>query len=306
MKVSIIIPTIGRSTLDNTLKAIFPQIQNTPHQVHVCYDGHQADKHYQQIQSKYKQNKSIHFLATEQPRSGASNARNLAIKKAISNSDIIAFLGDDTAPTKNWLEQTIQWHTANPQLNKAVFGRVYWTPELQQDPLHQWLENNTQFDFKNLENGRKPDWRHFTTSNLSLKSKILQNPPNIFNTQFTGWGFEDGELGYRLQTQKNLQIHYQPSIQVIHDHPQDFNKVLQNLQNARKNAILFEQLHPEIKIIPRGIKKLILFKLSFLGFFVPKFISKSIYWWSRTKLVWIGFKFPIQKTSQTNNQNPKK
>lgn len=295
MKLAIIIPTIGRATLNKTLKALVPQIKETQHSLYLSYDGLSTDLNFKKIQSQYNAS-NIYFLSTNQIRSGASNARNIALEKALPNSDIIAFLGDDTAPAEDWLQKTIQWHTENPKENQAVFGRVYWIPELQQDPLHVWLENNTQFDFKNLDNGRQPDWRHFTTSNLSLKSSILQNPLNLFNTTFKGWGFEDGELGYRLQTQKNFQITYNPSIKVFHDHPQDFNKVLQNLHNARKNAYIFQKLHPELRILPTGIKKIVLFKISFFGFFIPKFISSKVYWWSRTKLVWLWFIFPIKNT----------
>lgn len=298
MKLAIIIPTIGRPTLQKTLEAILPQIENTQHSLYLSYDGLSSDPNYKDLQSQYNAS-NIHFFSTNKPKSGASNARNIAIQKAILNSEIIAFLGDDTAPEDNWLQKTLQWHTKNPQENQAVFGRIYWIPELAKDPLHIWLENNTQFDFKNLDNGRQPDWRHFTTSNISLKSSIFQNPTNLFNTKFKGWGFEDGELGYRLQTQKNLQISYVPNIKVFHDHPQNFNKVLQNLQNARKNALLFQKLHPELQILPAGIKKVILFKISLSTFLIPKFISSRAYWWSRTKLVWLGFKFPVKNTSET-------
>lgn len=293
LNLAIIIPTIGRPSLNLVLSSLLPQIQSHPSTIiYVSFDGHRQSKQFKDLQSNYHQNQNIIFLSTNQPKSGAANARNIALQESLPNSDIIAFLGDDTIPSPDWLEKTLQWHSNNPAQNQAVLGRVYWAEHLK-EPLYQWLDGNIQFDFYNLDNGKNPDWRHFTTSNLSLKSKVFQNPTNLFNTTFKGWGFEDGELGYRLAKQKNLKISYQPSIQVSHDHPQKFANVLKNLSNARKNAFLLEQLHPEVKLLPRRTKKWILTLLAFFLYIIPKKLSNKAYWWSRAKLVWLGYKFPI-------------
>lgn len=294
MKVSIIIPTIGRPVLNQVLTSLLRQMEDYPTtKIFISFDGEKKSPQFKKLQSTYAKYKNIIILSTNEFKSGASNARNKALQKALPNSDIIAFLGDDTIPSQDWLSKTIQWHKTNPEPTQAVLGRVYWVEKLQDDPLHKWLDGNIQFDFKNLDQGRTPDWRHFTTSNLSLKSKVFHNPTNLFNTSFKGWGFEDGELGYRLAKQKKLQISYQPSIQVFHDHPQTFPKVLSNLSNARKNAFLLEELHSEVQLLPRRSKKWILTLLSFLLYLIPKKLSNKAYWWSRAKLVWLGYKFPI-------------
>lgn len=292
MNLSIIIPTIGRPILKEVINSLLLQIKKYPGtKIYISFDGPNSSQKFKDIK-KQIQHPNISLLYTNKERSGASNARNIALKKALPKSDLIAFLGDDTIPSSDWLSKTLTWHKQNPDTNQAVLGRVFWVKDLENDPLHKWLDGNIQFDFHNLDKGRKPDWRHFTTSNLSLKSKAFKD--NLFDTSFKGWGFEDGELGYRLYKQSNLNINYIPSIIVHHDHHQEFQKVLKNLENARKNARLLESLHPEVKLLPSGPKKLILTSLAFLSYLVPKALSNELYWWSRTKLVWLGYSFPIQ------------
>lgn len=296
MRLSIIIPTIGRDTINSVVDSLLSQL-NKDTVIYIVFDGKSNSKKYLSIKKQY-QNASITFLATEKPYSGAANARNIALQKAVYSSDIVSFLGDDTTPDPDWIQKTIQWHQKNPSINQATLGRVFWTSDLQKDPFHKWLDGNIQFDFKNLEKGCKPDWRHFTTSNFSLKAQAFQKPNGdlfYFNNTFQGWGFEDGELGYQMQKGLSLEIHFSPSIKVTHDHPQTFAKVLLNLQNARKNAQLFQSIHPEVNLLPTGFKKILLSCLAFITFLVPKAISLKLYWWSRTKLVWLGYRFPIQK-----------
>ncbi len=293
MRLAIIIPTIGRPILHDVLNSLLPQVQKHPSsKIYISYDGKKSSKKFKSLKQKIPKSSQIRLLSTGKNRSGASNARNVALKKAIPSSDLIAFLGDDTISQKDWLSKTLDWHTKNPAENKAILGRVHWVESLQKDRLHKWLDSHIQFDFHRLDQGYKPDWRHFTTSNLSLKTRMLRR--NIFNKCFKGWGFEDGELGYRLYKYHNLDISYVPSIKVFHDHPQEFQKVLKNLKNARKNAKIFENIHPEKKLLPHGVKKLLLTILAFGLFIVPKTLSSKAYWWSRTKLVWLGYTFPIQ------------
>lgn len=289
MKLGIIIPTIGRPTLHEVLKSLLQQIKHNSlsNQVHI-YIGVDDTKDSQSQLTRQYTNKCISFLYTNHPRSGAANARNLCLEKATKDYDLIAFIGDDTIPDKNWITNTISWHSLNPQPNHALLGRVYWHKTLINDPLHKWLDGNIQFDFSRLDKGYNPDWRHFTTSNLSLKSSLLLSPNNFFNTNFKGWGFEDGELGYRLTKQKSLKIFYNPSIKVFHDHKQSFPKVISNIKNARRNALLFQQIHPEQKILPTNLKKILLLLTAYSIYPIPFFLSPKAYWWSRCKLTWLG------------------
>ena len=184
-------------------------------------------------------------------------------------------------------------------MQKILLGKVDWTAELASDLFHQWLLDHAQFDYKSLKAGNlesmKANWRYFYTSNVSLKSEFIGDLR--FSDQFKGWGFEDIEFGYRLGTQVHnkrtstlvgMDLHYDEACRVLHDHPQKLDQVLANTRNGRQNALVFEGLHKDVKILPRGLR---LFALKFILFFLAlipsKLLPKSLFWWREWKKSWI-------------------
>jgi len=88
-----------------------------------------------------------------------------------------------------------------------------------------------------------------------------------------------------LDQEKEIEILYDADCRVLHDHPQTLEKVLENTRNARKNALVFEQIHPKVKILPRGLK---LFTLKIILLLIPKsLVTKKIFWWREWKKAWI-------------------
>ncbi len=250
MKISIIIPTIGRSTLKPVIESLFmsKNFAQTEVEIIVVFDGVKPS-------SFFVDDSRVIILETGK-KVYASGARNLGLDNV--SGDIDAFLGDDTLVDPYWLSYTHTWHQQYPAENEALLGRVHWTPELAADPFHQWLEHNAQFDYKRLDTGYKPDWHHFYTANISLKTKFINL--ERFSDQFSGWGFEDSELGYRLE-KKGLKLYYEPSVKVLHNDPQNLSRMVDQTKSARLNAAVFERLHPEVKILPTGFKKVLLKEL---------------------------------------------
>jgi hypothetical protein len=83
-----------------------------------------------------------------------------------------------------------------------------------------------------------------------------------------------------------MNLIYNPKVIVYHDHKQTIDDVVRNFQNARKNAEIFEKLHPELHIIPRGHKLEILKKMIKIAkFFAP--IIPQAEWWYKWKKAWI-------------------
>ena len=247
MKISIIIPTVGRSTLKPVIESIFMSKNFAQNEVEilVVFDGVKPP-------SFFVDDARVIILETKN-KVFASGARNLGLDNA--KGDIVAFLGDDTLVDPYWLSYTLAWHQQYPDEKEALLGRIHWTPALAEDSFHRWLENNAQFDYKRLNKSSQPDWRHFYTSNISLNRNFVGL--ERFSNQFNGWGFEDSEFGYRLE-KKGLKIFYEPSVKVFHNDPQTIARMLDQTKSARKNAAVFEKLHPEVKILPTGIKKILL------------------------------------------------
>ena len=279
---SIIIPTIGRETLPTVLEALGKchGYEAINPEVIVVFDGRTENEILNQVQDD-----SIVFLKTEK-KVYAAGARNLGLDHA--TGDIIVFLQDDTYPERDWLQRHFDFHQQNPEPGSALLGKVEWAGELAKDRFHQWLLNHAQFRYKSLEAGKLrsggDNWRFFYTSNISLKRELIGDIK--FSNQFKGWGFEDIEFGYRLG--EDLEVNYDEKCKVFHDHPQTLEGVLANTRNARKNAEVFERLHPAVKVRPRGLK---LFTLKVITFFLsltPKFLlPKTWFWWREWKKAWI-------------------
>ncbi len=73
---------------------------------------------------------------------------------------------------------------------------------------------------------------------------------------------------------------------VYHDHKQTIEDVARNFRNARENAKIFEKLHPELHIIPRGHKLEILRKMVKVSKFFSPVIPQAE-WWYKWKQAWI-------------------
>ncbi|MCF7812326.1 glycosyltransferase [Candidatus Gracilibacteria bacterium] len=279
MKLSIIIPTIGRPTLEKVLDGIeqcekYEEIR--PEVIVVFNTGSQdSNSGTLKFQSEVETDQCKIFRSSKR---GAAAARNLGIDR--STGEIIIFLGDDTIPTREWLRQVYDFHAHHRAQKEVLLGKVSWIQELASDPFHQWLENHGQFDFETIAK-KGPTWWHFYTSNISLKRSFIIS--ERFSEEFSGWGFEDTEFGYRL-AQKGMQMHYDPECEVLHDHRQTLEGFLEATKNARKNAAVFERLHPEIKILPRGLKLLALKMTIILAQLLPD--SPQRKWWINWKKAW--------------------
>lgn len=279
MKLSIIIPTIGRRTLPAVLEGILKceDFESIKPEILVVFDGERKQGLLEESLEK-----KVKILETGK-KVFASGARNLGIEKV--KGDILVFIGDDTIPQKDWLKKIYDFHKKFPGKEYGLLGKISWTEELAKDPFHKFLEKGPQFDFSQIKK-RGASWRHFYTSNVSVKKELLGKVPMKFSTQFKGWGFEDIEFGYRL-SKRGLVLWFDENCEVLHDHPQDFNTMIAQTIQARENAKTFEALHPEIKILPQGGKYALL-QLSLLlsWFFVP--YSKKLFWWREWKKAWMG------------------
>lgn len=271
MKLSIIIPTLGRPTLEKVLDGIekSDRYSEINPEVIVVFNG----------EGSINEVEEDHCKIYNSPKKGVSAARNYGIEK--STGEIIVFIGDDTIPGKSWLRKVYDFHIQHTSQKSVLLGKVSWTPDLAADPLHMWLENHAQFSFEAIgKNGA--NWKHFYTSNVSLKRGLIIS--ERFNETFQGWGFEDSEFGYRL-AKRGMEISYDPTCEVFHDHRQTFAEVLEHTRNARKNAELFEVIHPEVQLLPRGFKK---FALKFLILISSLSNSQETKWWREWKKAWLG------------------
>lgn len=242
--ISIIIPTFNR--VDSLVRSIgnicdqdFPIDE---YEIIIIDDGSTDDTR-EKIKSLQKENNKYSIQYFNQENKGPATARNLGIKNAKGN--IILFIGDDIIPAPHFIKEHSSWHKKYPQENIAILGYTTWSQELKITPFMDWLENGgKQFSYHQLAPNKFTDYRHFYTSNISLKKAIFQKEK--FNENFPYAAYEDIELGYRLQKKIGLKIYYHPEAKAFHLHKITLKSYAHRNFKAGVARTIFNKLQPEI------------------------------------------------------------
>ncbi|MBD3327740.1 glycosyltransferase [Candidatus Peregrinibacteria bacterium] len=262
MQISIIITTYNRSEkLKDCLKSYMKQsLPKNKLEIIVVDDGSKDDT--KDIVKKYKNVRYVY-----QKNSGQGIARNNGIDKA--NGEIVLFGQDDIVPSKDFVEQHLKFHLRYPEKKFAVLGFTAWHPGLKVNQYMKWMTNGSsifgmfgghQFAYEKLKNKTDANYNFFYTSNISLKRVLLEKYP--FDPSFSGYGWEDIELGYRLYKKAGLIIKYNPNAIAYHDHEMNENDLKKRMKSIGKAAWIFHKKYPELNKIPGFMKGLI---FNFIG-----------------------------------------
>ena len=253
MHLSVIIPTYNRvDVLRRTLNLLTTQtLRRSEFEVIVVDDG--STDTTQELLAAVQQSGTLDLKYTHQKNSGQATARNTGI--AMAHGKILVFDQDDMLPRPSFLTDHLRFHILHPQLFACALGRVVWHAEVPQNSFTHWLDTSgVQFKFHDLTRGHTTDYRRFYTSNISIKKEFLGE--DRFDTEFHGWGWEDIELGYRLQL-RGMRLYYWPEACVEHLHPMTDADLEERQYSSGKNAALFLRKHPEARILATGGKHLL-------------------------------------------------
>ena len=178
-----------------------------------------------------------------QANSGPARARNRAIQ--IARAPICLMIGDDIFASPQLVETHFKLHQDRPERRVAGLGFTRWSEQGQiVTPFMRWLdETGEQFAYGNLFGGMQADWRHFYTSNLSLKTALLRENP--FDEEFRGAAMEDIELGYRLYKQHGLEVVFLPEAAAAHLHPTTVRRACLRALSVGAATFQFAQRWPE-------------------------------------------------------------
>jgi glycosyltransferase involved in cell wall biosynthesis len=285
MKISVIIPTYNRAQiLTRCLKAFEQQTMPLEDfEVIVVNDGSKDNTH--KVLQRFKR-KKLNLTTLKQKNAGQGAARNRGLRKA--KGKVILLLGDDMFPSPDFLKEHWKTHEQNPEPQVAVLGLIKWHPELDINPFMQWMTNGSsilgkfgghQFAYEKLERGENPDFNFFYTSNLSLKRSFLGNNP--FDLDFSRYGWEDIELGYRLEKEKGMIMKYNAKAVGHHYHPMDESGLGKRMEMIGRSAHIIDKKYPELNKVPGLSKKII---LTLLSNPISLFIIKITNWLTRGKL----------------------
>lgn len=255
----VVIPTYNRAdVLLRCLRHLEAQTWSN-FEVIVVDDGSTDDTR-RQIEI-YATQTSLSLRYLHQENSGPARARNYAI--SLLRSEICLLIGDDILASPDFVQQHLTLHRHHAELQVVGLGLTRWNEDGQVvTPFMRWLDSGgVQFAYAALLNGVPPTWKHFYTSNLSLKTEQLRNYP--FDERFPAAAMEDIELGYRMQAQGTLEIVFLPAAIAEHLHPTSIPQACRRMIGVGSASHQFYKLWPEHRrpgsssALKRGIRSIL-------------------------------------------------
>lgn len=177
-----------------------------------------------------------------QENSGPARARNFAI--SVIEAPITLLIGDDIFPTSQFTAFHMQLHEQRPEASIVGLGLTVWAEEGQQiTPFMRWQDTHgAQFLYGELIAGVKPDWKHFYTSNLSLKTSLLRIFP--FDESFPYAAMEDIEAACRIEAEHGLEMVFLRDAVARHLHPMSFPGACRRMEKIGESTAYFDRLWP--------------------------------------------------------------
>lgn len=213
--VTVVITTFRRwPVLIRTLEALRAQTWDD-YDVVVVDDG-SADETWESLQAWQRDRAgAMRLQVYTQTNTGQGIARNHALNHA--RGELILFIGDDTIPEPDFIEQHVVKHRETG-MPCAVVGYTQWDREgMKVTPLLEYVnEGGHQFGYRYMRDGSDVPYTCFYTSNVSLPREILGTQP--FDPNFRTYGWEDIDLGLRL-SRRGLRLIYNAQARVHHCHP---------------------------------------------------------------------------------------
>jgi len=207
----------------------------------------------------FQEQTSLRFRYVCQANGGPARARNLAI--SMLRAPICLMIGDDIFASPDFVATHLKLHRERSEIQVAGLGFTRWSEDGQLvTKFMRWLDSSgNQFAYGNLLKGAHPDWKHFYTSNLSVKTELLRQYP--FDVTFPNAAMEDMELGYRIQTQHGLELVFIPTAVADHFHPTDFRQACRRMLTVGPSARHMYELWPQAQPAPIGKLKQSIFDI---------------------------------------------
>lgn len=217
---SIIIPTFNRHRiLDITLACLTHQITNHNFEVIVADDG--SSENLTDIVRKYENKLDIKFVRQRDYGYQLCAVRNLGMRTASYN--FVSILDCDMAPGPHWVQSYVdgliecddialigprKYVDTHDVDAKEVLGNSSLIENLPEVRTNSDVGNSKKGDISvdwRLEHFRKTEdlrlcdspFRYFSGGNVAFSKKWLHKI-GWFDEEFTHWGGEDNEFGYRL------------------------------------------------------------------------------------------------------------
>lgn len=259
---SVVIPTYNRAdSLRMVLEAYYGQsMDERDYEIIVVNDGG-SDNTASVVAGFKKKHRNLRYL--RQKNAGQGVARNRGI--AMARGKIIVLGQDDIIPTSDFLYEHQKFHYLHPEENAAVLGFTAWHPGLKVNDYMRWVVNGSsilgrfggqQFAYEKLHGRELADYNFFYTSNVSVKTSLFRKYP--FDPDFGGYGWEDIELGYRLEKLAGMKLYYNSWAVAYHYHQMDEDSLPMRMEAVGRSARILHKKAPQLAKMPGPLKHFLL------------------------------------------------
>ena len=238
-KVSVVVPTLNRADLlAQTIDCIENQTVNRDVYEVVVVDNSSTDHTQQVLAQKLATYPNIRIHC--QTKRGAAATRNVGIRKA--EGEVVLFIDDDIFAEPTLIESHLKYQSANPAA--AVIGSVTAPWEEASDPFLRYLRDKRIMNPYSIKCGPM-DFSYYHTGNVSTPRKMLMDAGG-FNEEFSVYGMEDIELGYRLE-KLGCRMVSGADAKALHQYTPTYRQFIERCEQAGFSLGKMLELHPELR-----------------------------------------------------------
>ena len=242
---SVVIPSFNRRrTLERVLDGYRRQAAGGPDFEVVVVDDGSSDGTAELLASWSPGRYRLRFA--RQDNGGPARARNRGLE--LARGEIVLFTGDDVEPTASLLAEHERAHRALDSESAIVLGLTRWPPDTVPTATMRHIDGvgAQQFSYHFMDDGAEYDFRHFYTSNVSLKRSLLDREPAHFATDFPAAAFEDAELAYRLSLH-GARIVFHAAAVAHHHHAYTARGFFRRQQRCGEMAVVLYRKQPQLE-----------------------------------------------------------
>ena len=239
MILSVVIPTMNKAPLlARTLEALSRQLLAAPlaWEIVVVDDG-STDETARLLADWATSTNPPVRVATPPHNVGRAAARNLGARTA--RGRWLLFLDDDIVAPEGLLQAHLDLLQEDPR--RGTIGHAVTDPQVVDAPHFRYIDSR---GVARLPAGPAPA-RYFMTQNAAVPREAFISVGG-FDERFEGYGFEDMEVGFRLEEEAGIRFKVLTAPVPIHIHHHTLDEYLdKKVLCGRQSLRLVARLHPE-------------------------------------------------------------
>ena len=231
-----------KDTLQGILESLRRQIKNPKlYEIVIADDG--SSDGTDEFIKKLRFPIFLKYIRSQSPL-GRSHNRNRGLER-VGGQQII-FIDGDMIPSQDFIESyQAAW---NDFPDSAYVGSWKIPERWDAVPFLKYFGSRGRLT---MSRGNLVPGKYFASGNFSISKSLLASV-GMFDTDFTGWGGEDTDFGFRLE-EKNIPIIYIPEATCEHYHRKNLNEIVKEYISFGKEGFpLLCRKYPEKTIFDKG------------------------------------------------------